>query len=433
MKNLQREFVWLPILIGVIIVAALGGGLYVWQRGIIFTTPISPSSNNTPELTAEEPKEGLLKAQAISLISDIQMLSDDLKKYHKEKQTYPSSIEAFINDNSYTGRSVFISMDRITKYQYQYVVSPDRKNFVLYATIPLSKNKIGSVNNKSIDTVKNTILGIACSAPNLFCSTDVSVSSIATADSSWKTYTNTNYGYSIKYPSSWTVEPEKQIVDKVNNIYSNVKIHDSTNAHAIQVQVNGKEWLLKHETLQTAQVTIKGSAQTAYMFPNGYECYGTKSSDDCSFFVIPILSKGVRYELHANGDARTVTQLYKDIFSTFTLSSQASITHPKTPLITYASSNKSMAIISNGQIDSSGRVYVVGSNLLPVACTGVNNCGTAVYVGNKQGTIEIPKSVDGNSLNFIAPELANGNYDLYIVNLSTGQKSNVLTVQVLQR
>ncbi len=123
------------------------------------------------EFTSEGiPKGGLLKAQMIPLITDVQMLSLDLKNYYKLRKNYPSDLEAFINDNSYSERSVFISKDRISKYKY--VVSSDRQHFIIYVTLSLSKDKIGLVNGKPIDTVRSNVLGVACSDPKIFCSTD---------------------------------------------------------------------------------------------------------------------------------------------------------------------------------------------------------------------------------------------------------------------
>jgi hypothetical protein len=145
-----------------------------------------------------------------------------------------------------------------------------------------------------------------------------------TAD--WKTYTNTKYGYSLQYPNDWEVDSERQIIDETNKILSLVKIHDATDRHVAQIIVNQNEWMLKYSTSQVAKIIVNNTPQTAYVFPNGYECYGAEPGDDCSFFVIPILSNGVWYELHANGDAKTITQLYKDIFLTFKLNPLQTVT-----------------------------------------------------------------------------------------------------------
>lgn len=134
-------------------------------------------------------------------------------------------------------------------------------------------------------------------------------------------YTNTKFGYSIKYPSSWTLEPEQKIVDRVNKIHSLVMVHDSDRTHVLQILVNENEWMLKHEAPTSTQVSINGSTQTAYIFPRGYECaMGNPDDPDCSFFVVPIYHNGLWYEIHASGDATIVNEMYSDILSSFRFS-----------------------------------------------------------------------------------------------------------------
>ena len=127
--------------------------------------------SDSQEFTAEGiPKEGLLKAQIVPLITDVQMLDLDLKNYYKSTATYPASLKAFVRDNSYSNRSVFISQDRLSKYHY--VVSPDYKHFVIYLNLSLPKDKIGPVNDKAINIITKNILGVECADPRIFCLTD---------------------------------------------------------------------------------------------------------------------------------------------------------------------------------------------------------------------------------------------------------------------
>ena len=165
----QKGFANIVLVVAVIILLG-AAGYFVLVKKSVPTTP-TPTSSNTQEFTSEGiPKEGLLKAQMVPLITDVQMLSLDLKNYYKLKRNYPSSLGAFINDNSYSERSVFMSKDQISKYEY--VVSSDYQHFVIYVVLSLSKDKIGLVNGKPIDTVRSNVLGIACSDPKIFCSTD---------------------------------------------------------------------------------------------------------------------------------------------------------------------------------------------------------------------------------------------------------------------
>jgi hypothetical protein len=132
-----------------------------------------------------------------------------------------------------------------------------------------------------------------------------------------KTYTNSRYGYTLQYPSDWIVEPEKQIVDGTNKIYSYVKIHDPTDSKSIDIQVDAKEWMLKYEALQQDKIIIDGTDETAYIFPSGYESCEEESPKACSFFEIPIKRGNTWYDLGAKGDAQTVSDFYRNIFSTF--------------------------------------------------------------------------------------------------------------------
>ena len=135
---------------------------------------------------------------------------------------------------------------------------------------------------------------------------------------SLKTYANSKFGYSVQYPSSWVVGPDKPIVDAVNKIRSAVTLYPTDESRHLSILVNEKEWLIKMETLFTQEVTVAGAKYTAYIFPEGYECHmADPDRKDCSFFVVPIFRDGVWYELHAQGDARAITSEWSKILSSF--------------------------------------------------------------------------------------------------------------------
>ena len=130
---------------------------------------IPPTSSGQVEL--EIPKEAMLKTEMVFQITNVQMLSLDLRNYYKLRNRYPDSLQAFLDDHSYDlERIVIISGDKIRDYKY--IVSPDYQHFVLYFNLTLPKDKIGSVNYRPIDTIKNDILGVSCSDQMIYCETD---------------------------------------------------------------------------------------------------------------------------------------------------------------------------------------------------------------------------------------------------------------------
>jgi len=149
--NNQKGFANIVLIVVIVAIVAVGGYF-------VFTKK------------EEAPKEGLSKAEMVHLITNVQMLSLDLKNYYKLRKGYPLSLAAFIGDDSYSERSFFISEDQINNYQY--IISSDRQHFVIYTTLLLSKDKIGLVNGRPIDTVAGNVLGVVCSDPKIFCSTD---------------------------------------------------------------------------------------------------------------------------------------------------------------------------------------------------------------------------------------------------------------------
>lgn len=152
--------------------------------------------------------------------------------------------------------------------------------------------------------------------------TQIEQSSIAASTSSptihLKTYTNAKFGYSIQYPNGWIVDPEQATIDTVNKILSAVDIHTPDNTKRLIIVVNEREWLLKHGTDFKQTIPIARTHQTAYIFPEGHECrMADPERIDCSFFVVPIFYNDMWYELHAIGDAQTVTNEWRDILSSF--------------------------------------------------------------------------------------------------------------------
>lgn len=130
------------------------------------------------------------------------------------------------------------------------------------------------------------------------------------------TYTNQTYGYTMNYPKNWTMQAEAQELRTPNRLLSIVKIAPQDKRRRVSVIVNENEWMMRMEAPKKESVIIDGTEHIAYIFPDGYEGCDSRT-DDCSFFVIPIRKGNVWHELHAIGDAKTVTDTYKEIFSSF--------------------------------------------------------------------------------------------------------------------
>ena len=131
-----------------------------------------------------------------------------------------------------------------------------------------------------------------------------------------KTYTNTLFGYSFSYPSSWISDPEQHI--KNSPILSIVSVHEpkEEQPRRFSVTINAIKRTIKDHATKTEPITIDGISATAYIFPDGYEC---TESGDCSFILIPVLRKDLWYEITLANDAKTL-DAYRDILASFKFS-----------------------------------------------------------------------------------------------------------------
>lgn len=132
------------------------------------------------------------------------------------------------------------------------------------------------------------------------------------------TYTNDTYGYSLTYPANWFVSEDRKIIDTVNNIYSIIYFSKREGGRDVMVSVSGNEWKLKDKAPSTKDVTIDGNTETAYIFPEGYDCTG--GAAECSFYTIPMKNGDMWIDIGAFGniDPDLNDEQFK-ILSTFTL------------------------------------------------------------------------------------------------------------------
>ncbi len=132
---------------------------------------------------------------------------------------------------------------------------------------------------------------------------------------SWKTYTSAQYGYEFKYPSNWAVTDHGSTMDSVNKILSDISVVGDGQSFAVRVDQNAPQGFV-YTSPKKATVTVNGTQYTAYIFPNGYECYGDTPSD-CSLFIIPIQKGNQWYLISGAGKASSITETYSSILATF--------------------------------------------------------------------------------------------------------------------
>jgi len=141
--------------------------------------------------------------------------------------------------------------------------------------------------------------------------------------SNWQTYTNSEYKYEIKYPSTWTIKSERSIIDSVNKILSEVHINNgidkkftgSQNLYIV-VDENDPQGFIYLAPINE-NIKIDGQDAIVYIYPGGYECYEELEITDCSSFTIPIKYKDLWYVFSGLGNATTITDNYNQMLSTF--------------------------------------------------------------------------------------------------------------------
>jgi hypothetical protein len=135
----------------------------------------------------------------------------------------------------------------------------------------------------------------------------------------WKVYTSGQYNYSFKYPSDWALTDNGSTMDDVNKILSLINVNKGKQNFDVRVDQNKPQGYIYTAT-KKASVTVNGAQYTAYVFPNGYECYdnGNATASDCSTFYVPINKNGVWYIISARGQAGNVNnEPYKTILENF--------------------------------------------------------------------------------------------------------------------
>lgn len=228
--------------------------------------------------------------------------------------------------------------------------------------------------------------------------------------SGWQTYRNEQYGFSLVFPPTWK-NVQVGGGKSANVFVFSLPFEKSSDGYDPAFVISAhtqQDWARLKNDPYFGPINYLGE-NSSYVF--------TRSDVNTNYFDF----SGVP---SCPSDSACATDVIKKIIPTFKIIDIVSL-----PMISYVSSVKSTPWISNGQITSGGRVYMLGAGLSN--CTSVMNCDNVVYIGGKASSMDISQvPSDGTAMSFVAPILSPGTYDLYLTNLATGIKSNIVKVTV---
>lgn len=319
-----------PLLLALIAFLIAGAGAYVYQQTVPANNPVTASTVQTGDLELYKNEQYGIefyypKAETVVLLDESAVPGNNVGQ--KVVSVLIRNSNRVPNVQCVEGVDTRCSTVATADGRTAVLQFSLSGNVIAWIPLPERKTALFSLSCDSLETRLSTegdYCQISDKRINAFKNSLETFKSVSLTGSttnetaSWKIYENSRFGYSIRYPDSWVAEPEERIMDQTNKIESIIKLHDQENAHTVQITVNQKEAQLKYSAPQRYPITVLGSTQAAYAFPEGYECLmADPERRDCSFFIVPLYHSGLWYELLAKGDARTITTLYEDILSTF--------------------------------------------------------------------------------------------------------------------
>lgn len=128
----------------------------------------------------------------------------------------------------------------------------------------------------------------------------------------WETYQNPIYGFEFKYPKQWSFFDSQYRGGNTWTVRSPVR----RESFAISTQFEPPELFIFEG--EKREVIVAGKGYTAYLFPQGWECYGDTQPGDCAEMYIPVLNNDVWYIFSGGGDYKNLlSENYLRILSTF--------------------------------------------------------------------------------------------------------------------
>lgn len=141
--------------------------------------------------------------------------------------------------------------------------------------------------------------------------------------SDWQTYRNEEYGFEFKYPAEWIFRTDNyaSVGGAPKDTFSITTISkDKKESFSISISTTEPSGFIY--TGDSTEVLINGGKYVAYLFPEGYECYGDDiKHGDCAFFSIPTKKDDIWFVFGGGGKyPNLLSQQYLKILSTFKFS-----------------------------------------------------------------------------------------------------------------
>jgi len=157
--------------------------------------------------------------------------------------------------------------------------------------------------------------------PSLTFSIDQQVSSESAPVIGWKTYNNKKYGFEFKYPGDWKVISE-EFKPEATSIWP-VILESTGGRYSFGVRITSVPEQFIFDPELRREIELSDQANPAYIFPEGYECYGDEPQD-CSIFYVPIKKNDRWYILQGEGGVSDdLLSVYTDILSTFRFTTES--------------------------------------------------------------------------------------------------------------
>jgi hypothetical protein len=135
----------------------------------------------------------------------------------------------------------------------------------------------------------------------------------------WQKYADTQHGFEFRYPPDWSIKKGSSASiggEPVDTFWTSATSKDEKETFTVSVSDKAPQGYIYEG--QKRSVTISGAAYTAYLFPNGYECYGDNvQPGQCKQLFIPV-EKNKRWFVFGGGGAYTdlLSPQFLEILST---------------------------------------------------------------------------------------------------------------------
>jgi hypothetical protein len=138
--------------------------------------------------------------------------------------------------------------------------------------------------------------------------------------SNLQTYRNEKYGFEFQYPNGWIVREDNfsSVGEGLNDSFQ-VAIYSGDKKESFNVTVSDKAPSAYIYEGEKKKVIIDGLEYTAYLFPNGSECFGDNiQPEQCKEMDIPLQKNGKWFVFGGGGEyTNLLSDQFLKIISTF--------------------------------------------------------------------------------------------------------------------